>query len=133
MPKFLALILFRRLWPSHTPASAGMTASVDSARSSRCRDSWKARPTVRATVETVKDRPRWGTFAKGVRATVGIWANTAAVSEFLLERLAPWMAAQPQVGLDIKERQKMETLGIVPTTLPLCAPRATDFVGWHGT
>ncbi|MET3588604.1 DNA-binding transcriptional LysR family regulator [Pseudorhizobium tarimense] len=49
-----------------------------------------------------------GTYAKGLRATIGVWGNTAAVSEFLPERLAPWMAAHPQVDVDIKERQSID-------------------------
>jgi DNA-binding transcriptional LysR family regulator len=44
-------------------------------------------------------------YAKGMRATVRILANTAAVTEFLPERLAPWMAINPQVDIELKERQ----------------------------
>lgn len=53
-------------------------------------------------------RGELGHFAKGLRANVRVLANTAAVSEFLPERLAPWMSAHPQVDLDLKERQSAE-------------------------
>jgi DNA-binding transcriptional LysR family regulator len=47
-------------------------------------------------------------YAKGLRATVRIFANTAAITEFLPGRLAPWMAAHPQVDIDLKERESGE-------------------------
>lgn len=50
-------------------------------------------------------RGELGRYAKGVRATVRILANTAAIMEFLPERLAPWMAANPQVDIELNERQ----------------------------
>ncbi|MBI1292097.1 LysR family transcriptional regulator [bacterium] len=50
-------------------------------------------------------RGELGRYAKGLRANIRILANTAAVSEFLPERLAPWMAANPQVDIELKERQ----------------------------
>ena len=49
-----------------------------------------------------------GEYAKGLRATVRVLANTAAIMEFLPARLAPWMAAHPQVDIDLKERQSAE-------------------------
>lgn len=49
-----------------------------------------------------------GRYAKGLRATVRILANTAAITEILPERLAPWMAANPQVDLELRERQSPE-------------------------
>lgn len=49
-----------------------------------------------------------GHYAKGLRATVRLLANTAAVTEFLPERLAPWMAANPQADVQLKERQSTE-------------------------
>lgn len=49
-----------------------------------------------------------GQYAKGLRASVRIFANTAAITEFLPERLAPWMAAHPQVDVDLKERESGE-------------------------
>jgi len=46
--------------------------------------------------------------AKGVRATIRIVANTAAMVEALPTRLSPWLAAHPQVDVDLKERQSYE-------------------------
>lgn len=53
-------------------------------------------------------RGELGNHAKGLRSTVRVLANTAAINEFLPERLASWMAANPQVDLDLKERQSSE-------------------------
>ena len=49
-----------------------------------------------------------GTYAKGLRASVRIHANTAAIVEHLPGRLGPWMASNPQVDIDLKERQSTE-------------------------
>lgn len=49
-----------------------------------------------------------GKYAKGLRTTIRLLANTAAHTEFLPERLAPWMAAHPQVDVELKERQSFE-------------------------
>lgn len=49
-----------------------------------------------------------GEHARGLRATVRLLANTAAVTEFLPARLAPWMAAHPQADIALKERQSAE-------------------------
>lgn len=49
-----------------------------------------------------------GQYAKGLRASVRIFANTAAITEFLPRRLAPWMAAHPQIDIDLKERPSAE-------------------------
>lgn len=46
--------------------------------------------------------------ARGLRATIRLAANTAAVSEFLPERLGPWMAAHPRIDIELKERQSIE-------------------------
>lgn len=53
-------------------------------------------------------RGELGEHAKGLRATVRILANTAAVTEFLPGKLAPWLAMHPQLDLDIRERQSTE-------------------------
>ncbi len=58
--------------------------------------------------QTVQMRAELGTYAKGVRATVRVLANTAAMTEYIPERLAAWMAANPQIDLDLKERQSVE-------------------------
>ena len=49
-----------------------------------------------------------GLHAKGLRASVRIFANTAAVTEFLPGRLAPWLATHPQLDIELKERASVE-------------------------
>jgi molybdate transport repressor ModE-like protein len=46
--------------------------------------------------------------AKGLRASIRIFANTAAVAEFLPSRLASWLAAYPQVDVELRERESLE-------------------------
>jgi len=53
-------------------------------------------------------RSELGEYAKGLRATVRVLANTAAMTEFLPERLAPWMAMHLQTDVELKERQSIE-------------------------
>lgn len=49
-----------------------------------------------------------GRYAKGIRATIRVVANTAAVADVLPTRLSPWLAAHPQVDVDLRERQSHE-------------------------
>lgn len=49
-----------------------------------------------------------GQYAKGLRASVRIFANTAAVTEFLPGKLALWMATHPQLDIELKERASTE-------------------------
>lgn len=49
-----------------------------------------------------------GQYAKGVRSTVRVLANTGAMTEILPSRLAPWLAAHPQVDIELKERQSID-------------------------
>lgn len=56
-----------------------------------------------------------GRYAKGMRATVRILTNTAAMTEFLPQRLAPWMAANPQIDIDLQERQSTDIARSVTT------------------
>ncbi|SFB18775.1 DNA-binding transcriptional regulator, LysR family [Rhizobium sp. NFR07] len=49
-----------------------------------------------------------GEHAKGLRTTIRVLANTAAVVEMLPVRLSPWMAAHPQVDIELRERQSHE-------------------------
>jgi len=46
--------------------------------------------------------------AKGLRTIIRLMAPTAAITEFLPARLAPWMAANPHTDVDLKERQSSE-------------------------
>lgn len=58
--------------------------------------------------QTARMRGEIGQFAAGVRSTVRILANTAAITELLPMRLAPWLAAHPRVDIDLKERQSSD-------------------------
>jgi DNA-binding transcriptional LysR family regulator len=49
-----------------------------------------------------------GLYAKGLRAAVRMHANTAAMVELLPAKLASWMAANPQIDIELKERQSVE-------------------------
>jgi DNA-binding transcriptional LysR family regulator len=49
-----------------------------------------------------------GEYARGLRSSISVLANTAATSEHLPERLGPWMALHPQVDIQLKERQSVE-------------------------
>ncbi|WP_077964957.1 LysR family transcriptional regulator [Ensifer adhaerens] len=46
--------------------------------------------------------------ASGLRATVRLAANTAALTEFLPQRLGTWMATHPRINVELKERQSIE-------------------------
>lgn len=52
-------------------------------------------------------------FAKGVRAQVRLLSNTAALSEFLPEALAAFLAAHPTVDIDLEERLSHEIVRAV--------------------
>src|SRR5690606_25123594 len=47
-------------------------------------------------------------FSTGARGTLHLYANTAALTEFLPPRLAPWLAARPRLRIDLKERTSAE-------------------------
>lgn len=49
-----------------------------------------------------------GRYASGLRSTVRLLANTAAMIEILPARLAPWLAANPQADIELKERQSVD-------------------------
>ena len=53
-------------------------------------------------------RGELGKHASGLRGTIRLAANTAAITEFLPEQLATWMAAHPQIDVELKERQSIE-------------------------
>ncbi|MBS7700714.1 MULTISPECIES: LysR family transcriptional regulator [unclassified Chelatococcus] len=53
-------------------------------------------------------RGELGQYATGLRETVRILANTAAHTELLPPRLAPWMARNPRIDVELKERQSVE-------------------------
>ncbi|PVZ19722.1 MULTISPECIES: LysR substrate-binding domain-containing protein [unclassified Pseudomonas] len=58
-----------------------------------------------------------GDYAKGARGTVHLYANTAAIVEFLPKRLAPWLAQRPQVRVEIKERTSTDIVRAVAAGL----------------
>ncbi len=49
-----------------------------------------------------------GEFSAAIRAQVTLLANTAAMTEFLPERLAPYLAVHPSLDIDLKERRSAE-------------------------
>lgn len=51
--------------------------------------------------------------ARGIRATLRLLANTAAITEFLPERLGSWLAAHPRVDIDLRERQSSDIVKAV--------------------
>ncbi|HEX6533967.1 MAG TPA: LysR family transcriptional regulator [Gemmatimonadaceae bacterium] len=51
--------------------------------------------------------------ASGVRATIRLLANTAAITEFLPDRLGSWLAAHPRVDIDLRERQSSDIVKAV--------------------
>nr|WP_249197448.1 LysR substrate-binding domain-containing protein [Gluconobacter wancherniae] len=74
-----------------------------------------------------------GQYAKGLRASVRVFANTAAITEFLPESLAPWMAAHPQIDVDLKERGSSEiarsvSAGFAEIGILSCAVETGDLI-----
>jgi DNA-binding transcriptional LysR family regulator len=53
-------------------------------------------------------RSELGEHATRLRATIRLLANTAAVTEFLPGKLGAWLAKNPKIDLDLKERQSTE-------------------------
>lgn len=49
-------------------------------------------------------RGELGDYARGLKGHVRILGNTAAVTEFLPEPLAAWLAAHPRIDIDLEER-----------------------------
>jgi DNA-binding transcriptional LysR family regulator len=54
-----------------------------------------------------------GGFAKGLKGTVRVLANTAAITEFLPAALAPYLASHPNVDIDLQERLSTEIVKAV--------------------
>ncbi len=54
-----------------------------------------------------------GEHAEGMRTTIRLLANTAAMAEYLPGRLAPWLALHPRIDVDLKERQSLEIVKAV--------------------
>jgi len=49
-------------------------------------------------------------YAQGRRTVVPLMAPTAAITEHLPARLAPWMTAHPDIDVELKERQSSEVV-----------------------
>ena len=47
-------------------------------------------------------------FARGAKATVRFLANTSGLSEYLPKTLAAFLAAHPQISIDVEERESAE-------------------------
>lgn len=56
-------------------------------------------------------------FAAGARGTLHLYANTAALTEFLPSRLAPWLAERPRMRIELKERTSAEIVRAVTSGL----------------
>ena len=56
-------------------------------------------------------------FAVGARGTIRLYANTAALAEFLPAKLARWLAARPQLNIDVKERTSAEIVKAIAAGL----------------
>ncbi|GGX89092.1 LysR family transcriptional regulator [Litchfieldella qijiaojingensis] len=56
-------------------------------------------------------------FTLGTRGTIHVYANTAALTEFLPHKLAPWLARHPLLNVDLKERTSMEIVRTISVGL----------------
>lgn len=56
-------------------------------------------------------------FAVGARGTLHLYANTAALTEFLPSRLAPWLAQRPNLHIELKERTSADIVRTVAAGL----------------
>lgn len=62
----------------------------------------------RILLEAARMRGEIVAFAAGLRGAIRLLANTAAVTEFLPARLAPWLARHPRIDIALKERQSAD-------------------------
>ncbi|MEL4375452.1 LysR family transcriptional regulator [Brucella cytisi] len=49
-----------------------------------------------------------GLYAKAIRTAIRVAANTAAATEYLPAKLAAWMAENPRIDVELKERQSTD-------------------------
>jgi molybdate transport repressor ModE-like protein len=54
-----------------------------------------------------------GEYSKGLEAHIRLWANTAAITEFLPKGLAPFLAGRPNIIVNLKERRSVEIVKAV--------------------
>lgn len=93
MERELGAALFERQRRGVTPTAAGL-ALVAHAR--------------QVTQQLDAMRLELGAFAKGLRGKVRVLSNTAATLEFLPPLLGPFLAAHPQLDVEIEERSSPE-------------------------
>ncbi|WP_426138935.1 LysR substrate-binding domain-containing protein [Pseudomonas sp. DWP3-1-2] len=56
-------------------------------------------------------------FAVGVRGTLHLYTNTAALTEFLPGRLASWLADRPRLRIELKERTSADIVRAIASGL----------------
>jgi DNA-binding transcriptional LysR family regulator len=56
-------------------------------------------------------------FSVGARGTLHLYANTAALTEFLPQRLGPWLAERPDLRVELKERTSSEIVRAIDSGL----------------
>jgi DNA-binding transcriptional LysR family regulator len=54
-----------------------------------------------------------GVYAKGLKGNIRLLANTAAITEFLPEALAPYLSTRPHIDIDLNERLSSEIVKAV--------------------
>jgi DNA-binding transcriptional LysR family regulator len=62
-------------------------------------------------VETLKGE--LGAYARGLRGTVSVLSNTAAIYEHLPDAIAAFLAANPTIDIDIEERESVDVVEAV--------------------
>ncbi len=70
-------------------------------------------------------------FATGTKGTISLYANTAALTEFLPSRLGPWLAERPGLRIELKERTSVDIIRAVTSGLAE-AGIVSDAVAAHG-
>ncbi|MDR3481896.1 MAG: LysR family transcriptional regulator [Burkholderiaceae bacterium] len=58
-------------------------------------------------------RGELGEYSTGLKTHIRLWANTAAMTEFLPAALAPFLASRPNVYVNLKERSSVEIVKAV--------------------
>jgi len=52
-------------------------------------------------------------FGAGARGTLPLYANTAALTDLLPRKLAPWLAQRPRLNIELRERASAETVKLI--------------------
>jgi DNA-binding transcriptional LysR family regulator len=56
-------------------------------------------------------------YAKAIRTSVRLLVNTAAITEYLPVKLAPWLVSHPHIDVELKERQSSDIVKAVSAGL----------------